>query len=205
MAPHSSTLAWKIPWMEEPGGLQSVGSHRVGHDWSDLAAAAAAAKNRLKNKHKTTSGERYEAKSCTCCFCQYFFSSHCLWKENKGCHLKGHECLCQNCGCFLETLNMMLEFLILVLAAFYHGALLEAETLSIDNAFLFYGSFWGCGKKKKKAFFWIPEMQFLVHLHWKIFKNPIFISNTPRISICLSPLSFYVIIYLKQLTNFILS
>ena len=33
MAPHSSTLAWKIPWMEEPGGLQSMGSLRVGHDW----------------------------------------------------------------------------------------------------------------------------------------------------------------------------
>jgi len=33
MAPHSSTLAWKIPWAEEPGGLQSVGSLRVGHDW----------------------------------------------------------------------------------------------------------------------------------------------------------------------------
>ena len=30
MAPHSSTLAWKIPWMEEPGGLQSMGSQRVG-------------------------------------------------------------------------------------------------------------------------------------------------------------------------------
>ena len=33
MAPHSSTLAWKIPWMEKPGGLQSMGSLRVGHDW----------------------------------------------------------------------------------------------------------------------------------------------------------------------------
>ena len=32
MAPHSSTLAWKIPWMEEPGGLQSMGSLRVGND-----------------------------------------------------------------------------------------------------------------------------------------------------------------------------
>ena len=32
IAPHSSTLAWKIPWMEEPGGLQSIGSLRVGHD-----------------------------------------------------------------------------------------------------------------------------------------------------------------------------
>ena len=34
MAPHSSTLAWKIPWTEEPGGLQSMGSWRVGHDWA---------------------------------------------------------------------------------------------------------------------------------------------------------------------------
>ena len=32
MAPHSSTLAWKIPWMEEPGRLQSMGSLGVGHD-----------------------------------------------------------------------------------------------------------------------------------------------------------------------------
>ena len=32
MTPHSGTLAWKIPRMEEPGGLQSMGSHRVGHD-----------------------------------------------------------------------------------------------------------------------------------------------------------------------------
>ena len=34
MAPHSSTPAWKIPWMEESGGLQSMGSLRVGHDWA---------------------------------------------------------------------------------------------------------------------------------------------------------------------------
>ena len=34
MAPHSSTLAWKIPWTEGPGGLQSMGSRRVGHDWA---------------------------------------------------------------------------------------------------------------------------------------------------------------------------
>ena len=33
MAPHSSTLAWKIPWTEEPDRLQSMGSRRVGHDW----------------------------------------------------------------------------------------------------------------------------------------------------------------------------
>ena len=34
MAPHSSTLAWKIPWTEESGRLQSMGSQRVGHDWA---------------------------------------------------------------------------------------------------------------------------------------------------------------------------
>ena len=41
MATHSNVLAWRIPGMAEPGGLPSVGSHRVGHDWSDLAVAAA--------------------------------------------------------------------------------------------------------------------------------------------------------------------
>ena len=42
MATHSSFLAWRIPGMGEPGWLPPMGSHRVGHDWSDLAAAAAA-------------------------------------------------------------------------------------------------------------------------------------------------------------------
>ena len=41
MATHSSILAWRIPGMGEPGGLPSMGSHRVEHDWSNLAAAAA--------------------------------------------------------------------------------------------------------------------------------------------------------------------
>ena len=41
MATHSSVLAWRIPGTGEPGGLPSMGSHRVGHDWGDLAAAAA--------------------------------------------------------------------------------------------------------------------------------------------------------------------
>ena len=39
MATHSSVLAWRIPGMREPDGLSSMESHRVGHDWSDLAAA----------------------------------------------------------------------------------------------------------------------------------------------------------------------
>ena len=44
MATHSSILAWRIPGTGEPGGLLSMGSHRVGHDGSNLAAAAAEAK-----------------------------------------------------------------------------------------------------------------------------------------------------------------
>ena len=49
MATHSSILAWRILWTEKPGGLLSMGSHQVGHDWSDLAAAAAnpGCKNRV--------------------------------------------------------------------------------------------------------------------------------------------------------------
>ena len=51
MATHSSVLAWRIPETGEPGGLPSMGSHRVGHDWSDLAAAAVPSTHFLFNKH----------------------------------------------------------------------------------------------------------------------------------------------------------
>ena len=47
-APRSSVLAWRIPGTGEPGGLPSVGLHRVGHGWSDSAAAAAGV-NRAMN------------------------------------------------------------------------------------------------------------------------------------------------------------
>ena len=60
MATHSSILAWRIPGTEEPGGLLSMGSHRVRHNWNDLAAAAAEGgklvkkepKNKLSTKKK---------------------------------------------------------------------------------------------------------------------------------------------------------
>ena len=48
MATHSSVLAWRIPGTAEPGGLPSMRSHRVGHDWSNLAAAAAVEKQSRK-------------------------------------------------------------------------------------------------------------------------------------------------------------
>ena len=46
MATHSSVLAWRIPETEEPGGLPSMGLHRVGHDWNNLSVAAAAQSKR---------------------------------------------------------------------------------------------------------------------------------------------------------------
>ena len=54
MATHSSVLAWRVPGTGEPGGLPSVGSHRVGHDWSDLAAAAALFMVQLSHLYMTT-------------------------------------------------------------------------------------------------------------------------------------------------------
>ena len=45
MATHSTILVWRIPWTEEPGGLQSMGSQRVGHSWSDLALTVSISKS----------------------------------------------------------------------------------------------------------------------------------------------------------------
>ena len=54
MATHSSVLAWRIPGTGEPGGLPSMGSHRVGHDWSDLAAAVSFRNGAGKTGHPQT-------------------------------------------------------------------------------------------------------------------------------------------------------
>ena len=58
MATHSSVLAWRIPGTGEPGGLPSMGSHRVGHDWSDLAAAAERLRECILNHQYNKSGFR---------------------------------------------------------------------------------------------------------------------------------------------------
>ena len=55
MATHSSVLAWRIPGTGEPGGLPSMGSHRVGHDWGDLAAAANCEEFGWLNSYKNSS------------------------------------------------------------------------------------------------------------------------------------------------------
>ena len=67
MATHSIVLAWRIPGTGEPGGLPSMGSHRVGHDWSDLAALSQkilARKNEVANLY---------------CFFQELAENPCIW------------------------------------------------------------------------------------------------------------------------------
>ena len=54
MATHSSISAWRVPWTEEPGGLQSIGSHRGGHDWSDLAQRGITLKSIVTLEMQTT-------------------------------------------------------------------------------------------------------------------------------------------------------
>ena len=52
---HSRILAWRIPWTEEPGGLQSMGSQRIGHNWSDLACTTSLLKVNINRYHVLSS------------------------------------------------------------------------------------------------------------------------------------------------------
>ena len=58
MATHSSTLAWRIPWREEPGRLQSMGSQRVGHDWVASFTSLTYVKKRVWNSGRAISQEK---------------------------------------------------------------------------------------------------------------------------------------------------
>ena len=64
MATHSIDLAWRIPGMGEPGGLPSMGSHRVGHDRSDLAAVAAVRLGRLERQGREEAELNLEITAC---------------------------------------------------------------------------------------------------------------------------------------------
>ena len=59
MVTHSSVLAWRIPGAGEPGGLPSMGSHRIGHDWSNLAAAAVKERKLLPSHQKQKKQSQY--------------------------------------------------------------------------------------------------------------------------------------------------
>jgi len=84
MATHSSVLAWRIPGTGEPAGLLSMGSYRVGHDWSDLAAAAAPWKKSYDpSRQYIKKQSHYFANKCPSTQSYGFFSSHVwMWELN---------------------------------------------------------------------------------------------------------------------------
>ena len=67
MATHSNILAWRVPGTGEPGGLPSMGSHRVGHDWSDLAAAAAMMRPSFQLRSATAGSSACPQTPCELC------------------------------------------------------------------------------------------------------------------------------------------
>ena len=66
MATHSSVLAWTTSGKGEPGGLPSLGSHRVGHDWSGLAAVTAAYRNAIEIQKYYKNAEIQDIRKLTC-------------------------------------------------------------------------------------------------------------------------------------------
>ena len=76
MATHSSVLAWRIPGTGEPVGLPSMGSHRVGHNWSNLAAAAASKLLLVQWPHSVNPLCMYAPPSS---FLFFFYSLHCFF------------------------------------------------------------------------------------------------------------------------------
>ena len=97
MATDSSVLVWRIPGLGEPGGLPSMESHRVGHDWSDLAAAAAdlTEQSRILNVLFLRVIKRQLRNTCVCvCVCVCSVSPSCLTLCNSmDCGSPGSSCL----------------------------------------------------------------------------------------------------------------
>ena len=93
MAAHSSVLAWRIPGTGAPGGLLSMRSHRVGHNWSGLAAAAADRKHFTQWQKKKTTNAFHNLEI----LCVIQDSSLCLQKDSRRSsnhyHLRGLQCL----------------------------------------------------------------------------------------------------------------
>ena len=85
MATHSIVLAWRIPGMGEPGGLPSMGSHKVGYNWSDLAAAAPAVRLVFMvciRVPQTPVRTRLSKQSLICIYC-CLYHTHLPWSVEK--------------------------------------------------------------------------------------------------------------------------
>jgi len=82
MAIHPSILAWRIPWMEKPGGLQSVGSQRVGHDWATNTHTHTHMHTHTKHTYKV---HRYNLLMCRYVWWSYGKEHACQCRRHKGC------------------------------------------------------------------------------------------------------------------------
>ena len=127
MATHSSVLAWKIPRTEEPGGLPSMGSHRVRHHWSDLAAAF---------KLSMFSFFKFLIFFCVVLSYYLYFTNHFLASSN---------CTYINVFCILLFVVYSLQntsfILIIGFAAFHEFWYAIFYYIFIQNIFTFY---WFC-------------------------------------------------------------
>ena len=99
MATHSSNLTWEIPWTEEPGGLQSMGLERVGHDWTCMHS--------MHCPPKTVKPELWPQKwAVRCCVLQ---QCHPAWRGQMQGHLEQKMCDCPSRVCFPSFLPICLE------------------------------------------------------------------------------------------------
>ena len=127
MATHSSVLTWRIPGMGKPGGLLSVGSHRVGHDWSDLAAAGGFSRRAgFRSCHRPTEA------SWEICVLNSWGNEKwgCgVWPHLVGsCFSKGRKALERECGTEVGKINHVLQILQRVASG-----CLQSELWSIHN------------------------------------------------------------------------
>ena len=88
MATHSRVLAWRIPGTGEPGGLPSMGSHRVGHDWTDLAAAV----------HVSFKNELWQSRKIKVYISSFFFLMPLKHWEPRGIPQQTPQLLCFDCS-----------------------------------------------------------------------------------------------------------
>ena len=119
MATHSSVLAWRTPGTGEPGGLPSMGSHRVGYDWSDLAAAAAAALP-TQGYHNTTALSPVILSACAT-------TEWLLKKQSATVH--NSECVALPWQLRREKINLDLTFFLILKVSFCLRWAGEAESI----------------------------------------------------------------------------
>ena len=146
MATHSGVLAWRIPGTGVPGGLPSMGSHRVGHDWSDLAAKYEISgikegkdyhcrvENKVINEMGNHQGPTIQHTEL-CSILRGSLDERGIWGRMDTCI-----CMTESLGCSPETITTLLINYACVLSHFSHVQLFETLWTVAKQAFLSVGS-----------------------------------------------------------------